>query len=282
MNDKNYTEYHYSSVWKRFIARILDFLFISIFSISFSLLFFINSEFKITDIFKNDENLAMFEGWRVFCITLSTFILNFIYFCVIPTLTKGFSLFKYVFKMRLWSLNKSSSFFFKVFKREVLIWMLFYFFTIVAGVIIWISNDTNKMIQAILAIENTNNNELFAWGIFIKIMYALCGMISLVLIVYMLFHNHKLALQDIISSTFVYDYKAKIEPQKITTSFKVVVENNHENFENNSTILPTTSLNNNRDRNWENLQSSSLFNELSIRQEKANKLNSKKENNNNE
>ncbi|MDE5599370.1 MAG: RDD family protein [Ureaplasma sp.] len=281
MEKQEYKEYNYSSVWKRFIARILDFLFISIFTISFSLLFFINSDFKISDIFKaNNDNLAVFEGWRVFCITLCTFIINFFYFCIIPLLTKGLTLFKYVFKIRVWTLERIHSLFFKIFKRELLIWMLFYSFSIVSGIIIWASNDTNKMIQAILSIDNDVNNSFFAWGIFIKIMYAICGIINLVLIVYMLFNNHKLSLQDIISSTFVYDYKKPIDEKVIVTSFKVIQESKKEDFEDKSFSLPSLPLIDKENKKWEKLQNSTIFNELSIRQEKAKKLNFKKENNN--
>ncbi|MDE6289847.1 MAG: hypothetical protein K2L64_03705, partial [Ureaplasma sp.] len=141
--------------------------------------------------------------------------------------------------------------------------MLFYSFSIVSGIIIWASNDTNKMIQAILSIDNDVNNSFFAWGIFIKIMYAICGIINLVLIVYMLFNNHKLSLQDIISSTFVYDYKKVIDEKLIVTSFKVIEDSKKEDFEDKSSSLPSASLICKENKKWEKLQNSTLFNELS-------------------
>ena len=65
LKQENTIEYPVVSALRRAGAGVLDYIFVSILAFLLSLLVFINSNFKISDVFVNNDELAP-EPWRLF------------------------------------------------------------------------------------------------------------------------------------------------------------------------------------------------------------------------
>lgn len=245
-NTNNQKKHLLTGPWIRLFARAADFIFISIFSFCLSLMVFINSEFTVSDLFKEfiDTTPPYLESWRLLLMIIILFVCIFFYFCLIPYLTKGYTLFKYVFKIRLWTKMNHKNFFWLIFKHEFLIWFFMLFFMLMFGIFCISVPDpiikNERWSPAIMlskflfsfdrVIFNNQTPEwvklYFGLATFTKTMLACSGMIPAVLFMYMLFHKNKKAPQDIVSETFVYYLNRFVEEKKVETkSIQTINEN---------------------------------------------------------
>lgn len=224
--NKDKKKYELAGPFVRIFARIFDLLLVSIIGFSFSFLFFINSSFTIKDIFQPlTDTTPKLDGWRVLMITIILFIFSFLYFNVLPFFWKGYTLFKFIFKIRIYSNDNKKSFFWLIFKHEFLIWFLIMILNIIFGIVCTITNNPFEIIKYLfnfnidLSNKDITTSVYFGLGVFFKTMYAFTSIVPAILVGYMFFHQKKKAFHDIVSNTFVYNIVPITEKKKI-------VENN--------------------------------------------------------
>lgn len=240
LNKDDTKKYELAGPFKRVFVRLLDFLFISIIGLLFSLLFFINSKFTIKDMFLPITNTTpVLDGWRIFMITITVFIFTFLYFNILPYYWKGYTIFKFLFKIRIFTKNQTKSFFWLLFKHEFLIWFLIMIFNVGFGLACVIVQNPFELIKYLfnfnidLSDKSVTTSVYFALGVFFKTMYAFTSIIPAILVGYMFFHQRKKGFHDIISETFVYsttpiiDQKTEIkEENEIQNSWELPGLNN--------------------------------------------------------
>lgn len=227
------TKYELAGPFKRTIVRLIDFIFISIIGLLFSLLYFINSQFQINDIFKPiTPETPILEGWRILLITITIFIFTFLYFIVLPYYWSGYTVFKFIFKIRIFTKNEKKSFLWLLFRHDFLIWFLLMIFNIGFGIACAAVKNPFELIKFLfnfnidLSDKSITSNIYFALGVFFKTMYAFTSIIPAILVGYMFFHQKKKSFHDIISDTFVYSTIPIIEKDEV-----VVEENTHNSWE---------------------------------------------------
>lgn len=222
------SKHRYAGIWKRTFSRIFDFLFVSVVSFIFFILCFIN---QINELFSQwDENTSKLDTWRVCLATgISTFLL-FFYFYIIPYITKGYTIFKKAFKIRLHTNERHLNFFWLIFKHEFLLTFFVIAFNVILIILIAASNQPILVVKFISSItydeKLTNlikqNIAISTVSFIIKAGYILSCFLPFVIFFHMWFNKNKPALHDKFSSTFVYEleeYKPNISiktPKEIT------------------------------------------------------------------
>lgn len=187
----------------------------SVLSFAFSFLFFINSSFGPADFFKQWTGKETIDGWRILVLMICLFIVNFLYFVVLPTFWSGQTIFKKAFKIKFVSETKKKNFFLQILKREFLIWIPLMFFNIVAGIICVATNNPVAFFEALFdfSIQTTNQQVLeqktvyYYLATFMKTLYALGGFVPAMLFIYMFAFRKKRALQDIVGGGYVVSTK---------------------------------------------------------------------------
>ncbi len=238
-NSTTTTRHKYAGIWKRTFARILDMLLLSVVAFLICLLCFVGN---FNELFVKWTDTTRLDSWRVFLAIMIATFLTFFYFYIIPYITKGYTAFKKIFKIRMYTNEKHKNFFWLIFKHEFLITFFILLINIMFAIIVISTNQPIKAIKFVVMFDFEptkdaagtiiydpsqdikNNLNIAIPSFFVKAGYIISGFIPMVLFFYMWFHKNKLALQDIISQTFVYCLEEYV-PQVVVTS-EVIEQDN--------------------------------------------------------
>lgn len=243
------TKHKLASIWKRSFARIFDYMFLMIISFLFFIICFIG---QYNQLFSNwNSNASHLDTWRVCLATCFATFLIFFYFYIIPYVTKGYTIFKKIFKIRLYSNERYLNFFWLIFKHEFLLSFFPIIFNIILIIIIGISNDPISVTKFISSINfnedfinSIKNNYAIAIPSFIvKIGYIFSGFLPMFLFFYMWFNKNKKSLQDKMSNTIVYELQ-EYKPN--------ITINQQEKKQNNLLLAPGLNIAKNKEKQINN------------------------------
>lgn len=221
-------EYEPARAIKRFGVAFCDFLFISIICFFLVFLFFINSTFSIKDLFsKIDlENIKTPDPWRVFGITICSFIIYNLYFWIIPIFNKGRTLFKMVFKLRIISTikqNCTKTLVLALFKHNLLTWFIFMCISLLVTSFTFIFiNDPKQyleFVQSAISLSTSKNSSstlIEVLSVLSKSLYSITGLISSIVLIHMFMNSRKTALHDQVAKLVVLDLSIKPTYKKPT------------------------------------------------------------------
>ncbi|MCV3753915.1 RDD family protein [Ureaplasma zalophigenitalium] len=226
-------EYPLAKRKQRFKAATLDFLLVFVLSIVCSFLVFINSEFKIKDLFVSQSNTTLdnvmskpaLEPWRVFVMATIAFFIYFIYFIFIPTFNKSATLFRKVFKIHTISLYKQNHrgvMFSALLRQSLIIWFLFMIIAMLVAAFCFAYdiNDKYQRFQYLLFIrgamslqipnEADTNTEIMAY--LSKSLFSIVGLLSIIALVTMVLKKVERPFQDHIANVAVLSIKDEEVP----------------------------------------------------------------------
>ncbi|WP_031489011.1 RDD family protein [Ureaplasma canigenitalium] len=192
---------------RRIAVSFLDFSFISILSILFSLFFFINSEFTLADLFKNEPNKAM-EPIRIFGITLLSFVIYWIYFYFIPLFTNSRTLFRYLLKVQIISLKEQNNrkiLALGLFKHNFFTWFTFIFVSVLCSTFTFAFTEPNDLkdyvisVMSLKSVADHPNDLVNVFSILTKSLYSIAGIISSIIFVHLFFNKNKRSIPDLFS-----------------------------------------------------------------------------------
>lgn len=202
--------YPLANAWSRLFCRIFDCALVLVILIGICYLIFStdpnsNGVVNILEI--------SYEGWRYFVFTTSSYVLFFFYFIVIPYLWNGKTFFKFLFRIQTCNLIFTKNFFINILKKELLIWMIIGVTNILVGITCFIygENAIEFLNYLVFANIEANNISYIALSSIFQTIYAIGGIILIVLIVYMFIKNKKRAIQDLISDTAVINLIGKVD-----------------------------------------------------------------------
>ncbi|WP_208895143.1 RDD family protein [Ureaplasma diversum] len=210
-------EYEPARALKRFGVAFCDFLFVSLICFCIVFLFFINSAFSIKDLFSklDPNNIKTPEPWRIFMITVSSFIIYNLYFWIIPLFNKGRTLFKMIFKLRVISTikqNCTKTLALALFKHNLLTWFIFMLISLLITSFTFIFKDNPKLylefVQSSISLsssKNTSSTLVEILSVLTKSLYSITGLISSVVLIHMFMNSKKTALHDQIAKVVVLD-----------------------------------------------------------------------------
>lgn len=183
--------YPLAKAWIRFLTRFLDTVFTLFISIG---LYYLVK-------FINNDNL---EFGKIALITvILVWVLMIIYYLIIPYFTKGYTLFRWVFKIKLIELISLQKYFWHLIMHELFLWMHFLLLTLIY-VIITISQPLENQQIFFLDLFNLSGsisaNQNIAAIIF-KVLYSICAIVSIIFLVFSFINSGKRNLQDLISWT---------------------------------------------------------------------------------
>lgn len=225
LKQENTIEYPVVSALRRASAGVLDYIFVSILAFLLSLLVFINSNFKISDIFVNNDELAP-EPWRLFLMAIIAFFVYCTYYIIIPLFCKSYTLFRWAFSIRMISLvkqNDKKKLFIALIKHSLLTWLIFIIINLLAMGFCFVFADASfKSIEAMNEIELkkyyhqikdlkayvqsilslkindnfTNTTTMAILSILVKSLYSIMGLVSCIIVIHMFMNSKKRALHD--------------------------------------------------------------------------------------
>lgn len=183
--------YPLAKAWIRFLTRFLD--------TAFTLLISIGLYYLVRFINNND-----FEFGRIALITvILMLLLMIIYYLIIPYFTKGYTLFRWVFKIKLIELISLQKYFWHLILHELFLWIHFMILTLIY-VIITITQPLDNQQTFFLDLFNLSNsasaNQNIVAIIF-KVFYSLCAVVSIIFLVFSFINSGKRNLQDLMSWT---------------------------------------------------------------------------------
>lgn len=208
---KDKKRYNLASAFSRSIVRFLDLLLVFIFLIAIFFSFF--SSTISADLSKG--NYEDIESWKIFLFTFVIFISFFLYFIIVPFLTKGYTIFSSVFKIRIYSVslqivnekrkifkNIHFLFFVQLFIRELFVWFVSVFAILVLGIISFF--DKKDVLDFILKFTTTTAEDLSnPVSLAFSSIFTITALINLCLIFNVALCNRKKSFTDHISNTVV-------------------------------------------------------------------------------
>lgn len=183
--------YPLAKAWIRFLTRFLDTVFTLFISIGlYYLVKFINN---------ND-----LEFGKIALITIIlVFFLMIIYYLIIPYFTKGYTLFRWVFKIKLIELISLQKYFWHLILHELFLWIHFLFLTLIYVIITIaqpLENQQTFFLDLFSLSNNASENQNIAAIIF-KVFYSVCAIVSIIFLVFSFINSGKRNLQDLMSWT---------------------------------------------------------------------------------
>lgn len=209
---KDKKRYNLASALSRTIVRFLDLLVIIIFLVVIFFSFF--SSLFLNDL-QDQNTFYNIESWKIFLFTLVIFLSFFIYFIIVPFLTKGYTLFSWVFKIRIYSVslqivnekrkifkNIHFLFFVQIFIREIFVWFVTMFSILVLGVISFFDKkDVINFITRFVGSQEENLSNPIS--IIFSSIFTITALIDLGLIFNVALTSKKKSFTDYISNTVV-------------------------------------------------------------------------------
>ncbi len=182
----------------RAVARVFDYSLILLFLFVIILLINVN---RLNFFFSHLNTVTLFE-WQQILFTVILFLYIFIYFVLIQYLTKGYTLGKFIFKLRLISEKNFKVRFFDVLKHELFLTVLFSFVYILFPIITDVSNIENIG-------ESASNLITTIYGVITggAVLFSASALLSIV------FSQNNKGLHDVFSNTFVIDTR-RVEDKK--------------------------------------------------------------------
>lgn len=201
----------------RIFARILDMLFLSIFSgiISFLL------TFKITDWSDKPYDHKLFVGILLLSIFIN-FVIWFCYFIILPLKWKGYTLFKKALKIKIYSKDKLSLM--SLMKHDFLIWIIYFILlTFFVFLLFGASNPTSLIINlfSMNYEKNIFDNVIMA---ITQSIFAISFLPNLIYSINMFFNSGKQSMADKISDTLVVHI---VQKEEIKTTKKINKKKTH-------------------------------------------------------
>ena len=204
-NKKATSRYNLASAVSRLLSKFFDYVLVVGLLVGLSFLFF------------NGEII----GWKFLVYSLLVFVFLFIYFCIIPFVSSGYTFFSWLFKIRIYSVllknlyvkkwlkNINWMFLLQLFKRELFLWVMPAIILIIVGIITVSYYPNSDATSFFLSLYNRNwydNLDNTAIKIISSIMttlWSVSSIISLVIIFNIIFTSRKRSLNDYFSNTVV-------------------------------------------------------------------------------
>lgn len=202
-DSKNNARYNLASSWSRIFSKLFDLLTIILILIGFFFLLF----FKQTEI----------PGWKVLVFSWIIFLLFFIWFIIIPFFTNGYTLFSFVFKIRIYSTllkkiyvnkkykfkNLDFRFLLSLLKRELFLWEINSILFIIFGFIcLKFDKDVLVFIEEILN-KKIDLSFLNVLAVIVISLIWVNNLPTVVIVFNIIFKNRKRTLHDYFSNTVV-------------------------------------------------------------------------------
>lgn len=197
----NKAKYNLAGAWSRLFSKFFDLVIVigAIIGLVFAL-------------FYNDGNVVY--NWKVFLLSLLTFLLFFIWFILIPFIFNGYTLFSLIFKIKIYSLsiknvylnkwykNINFKFLYELIKREIFLWGLPTIFFLIFGIVSFAYPlDATNWIKNIISSNNAEPSTMI--GTIFTTLISLSLLCPLIIILNIIFSSKKRSLNDYFSNTVV-------------------------------------------------------------------------------
>lgn len=191
----------------RTAARVFDYSLIFVFLLVVILL--INAN-RLEFFLSNLNTVTLFE-WQQILFTILLFFYIFTYFVLIQYLTKGYTLGKFIFKLRLISEKSFKVKFFDVLKHELFLTVFFSFIYILFPIITDVSSIEDIG-------QSTSNLITTIYGVITggAVLFSASALLSIV------FSQNNKGLHDVFSNTFVIDTRQVEDKKDDKTSKKTI------------------------------------------------------------
>jgi len=194
-------KYNLATANRRIWCRVCDFLFIYIFicTIDVLILYFDTEHFKTIP--KNQYTYMI--------LTSVSFILNTIYFIIVPCFSNKNTLFSIAFKINVYFSNKKKLS--CIIKKELFIWIFGHILLFLISILLLFLNKENTKIffdcfSNLMNIKNFSIATLFA--IIFNVLFTFYLLFLLLALINTIFRSHKLTLLDKFSKTAIYYTKS--------------------------------------------------------------------------
>lgn len=203
IKEKIISRFNLAKAYQRFFARLLDFILLG---------------FIIIGLFFAIFTTSKIQGWQVFLISILLFLCLFIYFVIIPLFCNGYTLFKKIFKIKTHSIllktigqskikiftNFDAKFLFFLFKKELLIWIIWSLVFVIFGIICISFGDGahNFIMEFVKAKASSTSATQVYSGVFITI-FSILFVLDAFLLINLFINSGKRCFNDNISNTIV-------------------------------------------------------------------------------
>lgn len=168
----------------RFIVRLLDAIITGIISFIIYKLVNLSNNFDITIL------LTIILSYGVFAI----------YYLIIPYLTKGYTLFRYIFKIKLIELINIRKYLLHLVVHDLFIWIHFSTLTLIyVIVVVNLPQNHQQLLQNLF----NSQSSFEVINVVFRILYSLAAIVSIAFLVYSFLRKGKRNLQDLMSWTAV-------------------------------------------------------------------------------
>lgn len=168
----------------RFIVRLLDAIITGIISFIIYKLVSLTKNFDITIL------LTIILSYGVFAI----------YYLIIPYLTKGYTLFRYIFKIKLIELINIRKYLVHLVVHDLFIWIHFSTLTLIYVIIVVnLPQNHHQLLQNLF----NSQSSFEVINVVFRILYSLAAIVSIAFLVYSFLRKGKRNLQDLMSWTAV-------------------------------------------------------------------------------
>lgn len=219
--------YQFASIWRRCLAGIGDYL--TMWVVSFSTLFLFLIGKDIPKIF-NDSSYTI-EGWRFFGYTIVNFCLYFGYFILVPYLTKGFTTWTKIAKIKMINNKNNHLSIREICLHNLILWMLMMGWLVCVGIMFWIFDsfgEQKSFLESLFSFSFSNSSSSgvgFGIGLFAKIVTIIIGIITGVFLINIIVNRSTYALVDSMSDTYMIFDKNIEEIDKKTILNETIVTN---------------------------------------------------------
>ncbi|WP_027120159.1 RDD family protein [[Mycoplasma] testudinis] len=170
--------------WTRFFASLLDGITTVIIGVIIYFLSDLSKDFTTTII------LTIVLGYIVFIV----------YFLAIPYFTRGYTLFRYLFKIKLIELIDLRKYFYHLFLHDLFVWIHFSTLTLIY-MFITISLPAAQQEKFFTDLYNQSPDNTNIVSIVFRVLYSVAAIISVILLIYTFLRKGNRNLQDLLSWT---------------------------------------------------------------------------------
>ena len=192
--DKQTVRYNLAKGSERIWARVIDMLImIAVCAIFFCMIFLINKP----------DTPEEYQPYRYFIFSFFAFVLNFAYFVVLQRLWKGQTLGMKAFKLATYN-QVFNNFTWHIIKKELLLWMILGFLQLTFGIALCVVGYTDSPKAAWGIIQNMwkgGNGTEQIFGIVYGCLFAICGIILILVALDTGVHSRRQSFSDRFSNT---------------------------------------------------------------------------------
>ena len=199
----SFAKYHLAPAWQRLFSKFLDMIVVVAFSLLFGFLIFLNSDNKI-------------PGWKLVLLSLVIFLLFSIQFLFVPFISNGYTMFSWIFKIKIhsilmksiylnkkWYKNINFKFLLQLFRRELFLWIIpIFIFVVISFISLSQHDDASHYIRCLIH-RDLENDPAIIIGVFFLIVESLFLTIPVIFIFNIIIMSKRRSFNDYFSDTVV-------------------------------------------------------------------------------